>query len=116
MEIQQKKNRKKRWTQNVSKTFIENVENKNVAALSDPTYAIRVESLCKNFVVKNFRLTNSNSDLYAFLATNVTDTEIVADMDEYQLKNKQEKVLLKNFNQLTVDSARLNVKHEAGEK
>lgn len=94
----------------------ENVENKNVAALSDPTYAIRVESLCKNFVVKNFRLTNSNSDLYAFLATNVTDTEIVADMDEYQLKNKQEKVLLKNFNQLTVDSARLNVKHEAGEK
>lgn len=94
----------------------EDVKNKNVAALFDPTYAIRMESLCENFVVKNFRLTNSNSDLYAFLATNVTDTEIVADKDKYQLRNKQDKVLLKNFNQLTVSSASLSVKSETEEK
>ena len=95
----------------------ESVANKNVAAVSViPTYAIRLESLCENFVVKDFRLTNSNSDLHAFLATNVTDTEIVADEDKYQLKNKQEKVLLKNFNQLTVNSARLNEKPKTSEK
>lgn len=82
----------------------EDVKNKNVAALFDPTYAIRMESLCENFVVKNFRLTNSNSDLYAFLATNVTDTEITSDENKYYLKDKKDKVLLKYFNQLTVNS------------
>lgn len=82
----------------------EDVKNKNVAALFDPTYAIRMESLCENFVVKNFHLTNSNSNLYAFLSTNVTNTEITADGNKYYLKDKQDKVLLKNFNQLTMDS------------
>ena len=82
----------------------EDVQNKNIAALFDPTYAIRMESLCKNFVVKNFRLTNSNSDLYAFLATNVTDTEITVDENEYYLKEKKDKVLLGNFKQLKVNS------------
>ena len=94
----------------------EDVENKNVAALFDPKYAIRVESLCKNFVVKDFRLTNTNSDFYAFLATNVTNTEIIADKDKCQLKNKQDKFLLKNFNQLTVNSASLNVTSETEEQ
>jgi hypothetical protein len=82
----------------------EDVENKNVAALFDPKYAIRLESLCENFVVKDFRFTNSNSDLYAFLATNVTDTEITTDGNKYSLKDKKDKILLKNFNQLTVNS------------
>ena len=94
----------------------ENIENKNVAALSDPTYAIRIESLCQNFTIKNFNLTNDNSDLYALLATNLTDTGIVVDENKYYLKNKQDKVLLTNFNQLTVHSASLNVKHKTDEK
>ena len=82
----------------------EDVKNKNVAALFDPTYAIRLESLCKNFVVKDFRLTNSNSELYAFLATNVTDTDITVDGKEYSLKEKKDKALLKDFKQITVNS------------
>ena len=94
----------------------ENVANKNVAALSDPTYAIRIESLCQNFTIKNFNLTNDNPDLYALLATNVTDTEIFVDETMYQLKNKQDKVLLTNFNQLTVNSASLNVENKREEK
>ena len=94
----------------------ENIENKNVAALSDPTYAIRIESLCQNFTIKNFNLTNDNSDLYALLATNLTDTGIVVDENKYYLKNKQDKVLLTNFNQLTVNSASLNEKNKTEEK
>ena len=94
----------------------ENVANKNVAALSDPTYAIRIESLCQNFTIKNFNLTNDNSDLYALLATNLTDTGIVVDENKYYLKNKQDKVLLTNFNQLTVNSASLNEKNKTEEK
>ena len=94
----------------------ENVANKNVAALSDPSYAIRIESLCQNFTIKSFNLTNDNSDLYALLATNLTDTGIVVDENKYYLKNKQDKVLLTNFKQLTVNSAGLNVKSKTEEK
>lgn len=88
----------------------ENVANKNVAALPDPTYAIRIECLCKNLIVKDFRFTNNNSNLYAFLATNVTNTDITVDGNKYYLKAKQDKVLSKNFNQLTVNSQSLKEK------
>jgi hypothetical protein len=85
----------------------ENVANKNIAAVFDPTYAFRLESLCQNFQVKNLRFTNSNPAVYALLAANVTDTEIVADGKKYTVKDKQDKVLLNDFKQLTVASAKL---------
>ena len=88
--------------------IMENIPNKNVAALSDPTYAVRLESLCQNFAIKDFRFTNTNLDLYACLATNVTDTHILVDGKDYLLKEKQDKVLLRDFKQLTVNSAKLN--------
>jgi hypothetical protein len=85
----------------------ENVANKNIAAVFDPTYAFRLESLCQNFQVKNLRFTNSNPAVYALLTANVTDTEIVADGKKYTVKDKQDKVLLNDFKQLTVTSAKL---------
>ncbi len=87
----------------------ENIPNKNVAALSDPTYAVRLESLCQNFTIKNFRFTNNNANIYAFLATNVTDTHILADKNEYDLSNKKDKLLLNDFQRLTVNSKTLNL-------
>lgn len=89
--------------------IMENVPNKNVAALSDPTYAVRLESLCQNFTIKNFRFTNENPNLYALLATNVTDTHILVDENEYYLSNKKDKLLLSDFQRLTVNSKTLNL-------
>jgi len=90
--------------------ILENVPNKNVAALSNPTYAIRIESLCENFAIKNFRFTNSNAEVYALLATNITNTDIVADEHKYCLKKKEDKILLKDFSYVTINSAHLNLK------
>ena len=87
----------------------EKVANKNGAAWCDPTYAVRLECLCKNFAIKNFRLLSCNSDKYALLVTNVTDTDIVTDENKYYLKTKQDKILLKDFKQLTVNSVNLNL-------
>ena len=65
--------------------------------------AVIVESLCNNFQIKNFRFLSDNG--YAAEIKNLTGTTVKTKSSEYAVMNKNDRLQVKIFNDMTIEKA-----------
>ena len=83
---------------------IENVLIENMTCYSESSGpAVIVESLCNNFQIKNFRFLSDNG--YAAEIKNLTGTTVKTESSEYAVMNKNDRLQVKIFNDMTIEKA-----------
>ena len=65
--------------------------------------AIVLESNATNFTIENFKYQKAAGDQIALLARNIVDTKILADQAEYEIKEKSDKIVIDNFQNLKIN-------------
>jgi len=65
--------------------------------------AIVLESNAKNLKFTNFKYLKGENDSMALLARNIVDTRILADEAEYEIKEKSDRIVIDNFQNLKVN-------------
>ena len=65
--------------------------------------AIVLESNAKNLRFTNFKYLKEENDSMALLTRNIVDTKILADESEYEIKEKSDRIVIDNFQNLKVN-------------
>lgn len=70
----------------------------------DNSPAIALETNCKQFLVRNFRMATVNPNVPALVAKNLAPTDITANAKSYRIAGKEDVLTLGNFFNLTVNA------------
>ena len=67
------------------------------------TAAVVLESNCRNFMVRNFRMSASFQNFHALEVKNIAPSLIIADGKSYRLSGKTDKLVLERFSEIKIN-------------